>query len=76
MNFRDAWIDCREANSDQWRQQQLRIAEGIQCPECYGPNVTTQYSRYSGKSEDKFSCRDCGCQWSRRSWQWAISFRT
>lgn len=40
-----------------------RINSGMQCPECYGINITRQESRFSGTSEDRFSCRSCGAQW-------------
>ncbi len=42
-----------EAKIEQFTQEQLRIKHGLQCPECFGVNITN------------FQCQDCGCQWGK-----------
>jgi hypothetical protein len=46
-------------------QEQLRAETGIQCPECYGVNITRRSDRFSVGYQG-FSCCECGCQWSPR----------
>lgn len=58
-SFSNPFIECDH------NQEKARVNAGFQCPECYGVHITRQESRFSGQSEDKFSCRSCGCQWSR-----------
>lgn len=40
-------------------------AVGWQCPECSGVRIDLFESRFGGKSEDRFECRECGCTWHR-----------
>ncbi len=36
---------------------------GIQCPECYGVQITTRTSRFQAQPNG-WQCEECGCQWS------------
>lgn len=44
-------------------QQDLRIAQGIQCPECYGIDIELRKDKF-GYRIAGFLCVDCGCQWT------------
>lgn len=45
------------------------IANGTQCPECYGVRVTTHKDRWAPdcSRHDRFTCEECGAQWSRHA---------
>lgn len=43
-------------------QERLRIAHGLQCPECFGPRISARNDRFYGFSG--FLCEECGCQFS------------
>ncbi len=45
-------------------QEQLRIKHGLQCPECFGVNVTANETRYIANFQG-FTCQDCGCEWGK-----------
>jgi len=38
--------------------ERLRVNMGWQCPECFGPNVSTPVRQ-------QHECQDCGCRWDR-----------
>lgn len=42
-----------------------RIKAGLQCPECFGPQVKTRRQRGHDRV-DGFLCTNCGCQWGSR----------
>lgn len=43
-------------------QEAARIASGMQCPECFGVRIVTNYVPHIA-APDGFGCQECGCQW-------------
>lgn len=44
-------------------QEQLRIANDLQCPECWGVCIVPTSANQTYSS---FSCNECGCTWTPR----------
>jgi uncharacterized Zn finger protein len=49
------------------QDENCRIENGLQCPECWGPNTHCRYRLLTKDSDPvKYECDDCGCNWSKK----------